>query len=358
MNTIMPLETQPVPVITLDHDGDALLRSHADWWQRKASLFTMVQGTPLGDLWLPLADGTLATQDVDLTPDLLDLERLAGLPQPPGSLELVGDRFRVADPYGRVPWVEAILGAPIRATIRGGSMRTRACVSNWEEWERHATHCDDSWFDQLKRLTTLMVQRNGGRYAIVQPTMRGPSDLAEAILGPELMCFSMFDHPQSLQRFLEEATGIFITVLRELLARIPAIAGGYVSPFGIWAPGTVVRTQCDATAFISAAQYARWFLPYDIRICERFDYSIIHLHSCSLHTVDALLAVERPHAIQVTLESRPKGPSLESMLPIFRKILGTKPLLLEGQLSPHEVHLLQDELPREGLAITARQTEW
>ena len=76
---------------------------------------------------------------------------------------------------------------------------------------------------------------------------------------------------------------------------------GYVNPFGIWAPGTVVRTQCDATAFLSAGHYAEWYLPYDERICEAVDYSIIHLHSCSLHTVDVLLEVERPHAIQVTL---------------------------------------------------------
>lgn len=344
--------------IALDNDGLALLERHADWWQRKGPLFTAVQGAPLGDLWLPLADGSLAMEDLALTPEMLDVDRLAGTPQAPGPLEVWGDRFRVADPYGRVPWVEAILGSPIRATIRGGSMRTQACVDHWDEWERDATHRDDGWLNLLLRLTELLVERSGGRYAVVQPTMRGPCDLAEAVLGPELMCLSMYDHPQSLRRFLDEATETFIHILRELLARIPPAAGGFVSPFGIWAPGTVVRTQCDATAFLSAAHYAQWYLPYDVRISESVDYSIIHLHSCSLHVVDALLAVERPHAIQVTLEARPKGPSLEEMLPIFRKILGAKPLLLEGKLSEAEVRWLQDRLPAGGLAITARQADW
>ncbi len=221
-----------------------------------------------------------------------------------------------------MPWVEAILGSPIRATIRGGSMRTQACIAHWDEWERGAGHRGDGWFDLLNRLTETLVERSGGRYAVVQPLMRGPCDLAEAVLGPELMCLSMYDHPQSLRRFLDEATETFIHILQGLLARIPPVAGGTVSPFGIWAPGTVVRTQCDATAFLSAAHYARWYLPYDMRISESVDYSFIHLHSCSLHVVDALLAVERPHAIQVTLEAPPKAPSLEDMLPIFRKILG------------------------------------
>jgi len=344
--------------VTLDQEGLNLLRRHADWWQRKGSLFTTVQGAPLGDLWLPLADGTLAAEDMDLRPEMLDIERLAGPPQPPGALQVHGDLFRTVDPYARVPWVEAILGTPVHATIRGGSMRTRAFIHDWLEWEQHPSHRDVAWLDLLRRLTELLAQRSNGRYAVVQPLMRGPSDLAEAVLGHRLMSFSIYDHPHSLQRFLVEVTDTFIAILREVLARIPPVQGGYVSPFGIWAPGTVVRTQCDASAFLSPAHYAQWFLPYDVRICESVDYSIIHLHSCSLHIVDALLAVERPHAIQVTLETGPQVPSLAEMLPTFHKILQVKPLLLEGPLTEDEVKWLQDRLPPDGLAITARRAQW
>jgi hypothetical protein len=188
--------------------------------------------------------------------------------------------------------------------------------------------------------------------------MRGPCDLAEAVLGPELLSYSLYEHQDSLRRFLDEAVGVFIEILHAQLARIAPVEGGTMSPFGIWAPGTVVRTQCDATAFLSADHYREWFLPYDERICETVDYSIIHLHSVSLHTVDALLAVERPHAIQVTLETSPPGPTLEEMVPVFRKALGVKPLLLEGYLSEEELRWLQDELPPDGLAINVRQTTW
>ena len=343
---------------TLEPDAQALLKRHADWWQGKGSLFSIARGEPLGDLWLPLADGTLATEDRTVRPEMLDLDRLAGPPREPGPLERTGDRFRTAAPYARVPWVEAILGTPIRATIQGGSMRTLAFIEDWDEWERRATHRDDAWFDALLRLTELLVARSGGRYAVAQTLMRGPCDLAEAVLGPELLSFSLFDHPDALRRFLDEAVDTFIEILHAQLARIAPVAGGYMSPFGLWAPGTVVRTQCDATAFLSAGHYREWFLPYDVRICEAVDYSIIHLHSVSLHTVDVLLSVERPHAIQVTLETSPPGPALEEMVPTFRKILGVKPLLLEGPLSEEEVSWLWDELPNDGLAINARRTGW
>ena len=74
-------------MISLDESGKTLLKRHARWWQRKESLLSLVKGAPLGGLWLPLADGTLAQDDLDLKPDMLDLDRLAGEPQPEGPLE-------------------------------------------------------------------------------------------------------------------------------------------------------------------------------------------------------------------------------------------------------------------------------
>jgi hypothetical protein len=168
----------------------------------------------------------------------------------------------------------------------------------------------------------------------------------------------MYDHMASLERFLEQVSGVFIQVVQALLTEFPDLEGGNVNPFGIWAPGTVVRTQCDATAFLSAEHYTHWYLPYDLRICESFAYSIIHLHSCSLHVVDDLLAQAKPDAIQVTLEDEPKGPSLEALKPVFEKILCAKPLLLEGKLSERQVYWLLENLPSAGLAIHARTTAW
>lgn len=338
-------------------DVKALLARHEAWWQGQEMLVACVPHTPLGELWLPLKDGSLASQDIRVTPDILDLDRLAGPPESEGGLECYGDRIRTRAPYGRVPWVEAILGCPIRATIQGGSMRTGSFVPDWAAWESKEEHFHDEWFDTLTRLTEMLVERSGGRFAVVQTLMRGPSDLVEAVLGPELMCLSLYDHPERLRRFLDEVTEVFIRVLKAQLERIPPIEGGYVNPFGVWAPGTVVRTQCDASSFLSPDQYAEWFLPYDIRICEAVDYSVIHLHSGSLHTVDALLEVERPHAIQISLDPEPSGPPVESLIPVFEKILAVKPLIVDGELSSEQVKHLQQQLLHGGLYISARQEE-
>ena len=338
----------------LDAGAKAILQRHADWWRGKGMLYAKLPDAPLGDLWLPLADGSLASEDLDVLPEMLDVERLAGSALEPGPLEFMGDQIATRQPYVRIPWVEAILGCPIRATIRGGSMRTRSFISDWTEWQRRATHRDVAWFDLLTRLTGLMVARSGGRYAVAQTLMRGPSDLAEAILGSELLCLSIYDHPRELRRFLDTVTEAFLEILWSQLERIPRIEGGCVNPFGVWAPGTTVRTQCDASAFLSPDHYARWFLPYDVRISEAVDYATIHLHSGSLHTVDALLKVERPQAIQVSLDPPPSGPPVEALLPVFRNVLAYKPLIVDGTMTPEEVQFLFDELPPDGLYIRAR----
>ena len=342
----------------VDEASAALLARHAAWWQRKGMLYAEPEAAPLGRLWLPLTDGTLAEEDGELKPEMVDVDRMAGEPLGTGPIETIGDQFVHVDPYPQIPWVEAILGVPIRTTVQGGSMRARALVARWEDWDVSAVHRNEAWFDLLKRLVELLAQRQGGRRAIVQTLMRGTSDLAEAVLGPELMCFSMYDHPAELRAFLEAASDLFIEILKEQLARIPRIQGGYVNPFGIWSPGTVVRTQCDASAFLSPQHYARWFLPYDMKVCEAVDFSIIHLHSNSLHTVDALLELERPHAIQVTLDLQPSGPPVARILPILRKILAVKPLILEGHLTDDDVRLVLDQLPGDGLSITRRRATY
>jgi hypothetical protein len=343
---------------TLDTAGLALAERHRAWWQRRGMLLTEVEGAPLSDLWLPLADGTLATEDLDLLPSMLDVDRLVGDPLEPGPLGATGDQFWTAAAYSRVPWVEAILGSPIRVTIQGGSMRAHPAVKSLHEWEQRPLRLNQAWLNLLIELTRKLVERSGGRRAVTHTLMRGPSDLAEAVLGPELMSFAMYDQPAALRRFLEEATEIFIEVLRAQQAVIPPIHGGYVNPFGIWAPGSVVRTQCDASAFLSPKHYAGWYLPYDARISQAVDYSVIHLHSSSLHTVAALVESDYPLAIQIIIETNPGCPTFEKLLSIARRILEKKPLILEGPMTPAEIERARRELPTDGLCIIARRAAW
>ncbi len=333
-----------------------LLERHEAWWGGRGLLVARVPSSPLGDLWLPLTGGDLAREDADLRPEMLDTERLAGPPQPDGPLGRFGDRIRTAEAYARIPWVEAILGCPVRASIQGGAMRAQSIVRDWARWRGVSRSRDDAWLDALRTQVDLLVARSGGRAAVTHTLMRGPVDLAEAALGPRLLALSIYDHPVELRRFLEEATALFLEVLEAQWERIPAIAGGTVNPFGVWGAGRSVRTQCDASAILSPRQYREWFLPWDVEICRSVPYSIIHLHSGSLHTVPALLEGGYPRAIQVTLDPEPSGPPVLSLVDVFRQVLAVKPLIVDGYLTDEDVAALLGALPHTGLYISARAT--
>jgi hypothetical protein len=232
---------------TLSGAARALLPRHAAWWQHRGSLYVAHETGPLQSLWLPLSDGTLAHADLDLTPDMLDLERIAGAALDPGPLDVYGDTLQYRVPYGVVPWVEAIMGCPIRATFQSGSMRSSLIVRDWDDW-KHAAKWVDGWADALVALTRMLVERSGGCYAIAQTLMRGPSDLAEAALGPELMCTSMYDHPDELRAFLRDICDIFMRVLRIQMEHWPRVEGGYVSWWasgrpGLWCARSAMRRR-------------------------------------------------------------------------------------------------------------------
>ena len=142
----------PTLPYTLSDEVRTLMRRHADWWQQRGSLYVRHESGPLSSLWLPLSDGTLATADLDLQPEMLDLDRITGPALEPGPLETIGDTLAYRMPYGTVPWVESIMGCPIRATFQSGSMRSGHIVHEWDDW-KHAQQWSERWAEALLQLT-------------------------------------------------------------------------------------------------------------------------------------------------------------------------------------------------------------
>jgi hypothetical protein len=172
------------------------------------------------------------------------------------------------------------------------------------------------------------------------------------------MCLSMYDHPKELLDFLDRVTETWLDIWRVQFDRIPRVHGGYVNTFGIWAPGTVARTQCDASAFLSPRQYAEWYMPYDERICQAVDYACIHLHSGSLHTVEPLMSVDSLKAIQVSIDPVPASPPVRDLVPAMKRVLEGKPLIVTGPMTEDEAAMLEDELPGDGLCLQPQQGSW
>ncbi|MDH7570147.1 MAG: hypothetical protein QHJ73_11245, partial [Armatimonadota bacterium] len=262
-----------------------------------------------------------------------------------------GDVFVAAAPYTKIPWIEAILGCPIRVSLRSHSFWAEAFVSA-EQLSTFAVRPDERWTNKLMEFTRYLVANARGRYLVAHTLMRGVSDMLVAMLGDALFCQALYDTPDVVHRLADQCADLFIQVARAQLALIPPFHGGWCNLFGIWAPGRSVRSQDDATALLSPQLYERFILPYQRRIADAFDYSTIHLHSACLH-VAPLVCDSNFSAVQVSVDPVPFGPPMADLIPVLARMAQQKPLLVEGPMTEAELDEALRVLPGSGLFVGA-----
>ena len=329
-----------------------ILKRHKAFWDMEdveKPLMRVGRYSPMGGGWsFPLADGNTAEDSMYLTPEVIDPHRFIG--ERSGSVNPISGDFIAGAGMPGFCWMEAIMGCPIRISI--GSIWSEPFLEDWGDLGKMRLSDDNPWFKKLLAFTRLLAEREAeDGYPIVQPLLRGPIDIAAAALGDEQTCMAVYDSPDEFRQLLQIATDAFIKVAQAHLALIPRFHDGYLSSYGIWAPGTVVRTQADNSALVAPQTYREFLLPCDERICDSFDYPLIHLHSGGLHVVDVLLTAEKLRAIQVSLDY-PAGPPVSEALPILKKINEQKPLIITGPVTEEELEQLQETLSPRGLCMS------
>jgi hypothetical protein len=352
-----------------DDNLKTLLDRHAAFWSRapvdRPLLNTSTQSEEsrydLTGLNITLADGTtLSVQDEPLTPDMMDPTLMLDVQEfPNGALARVSDGTQVVDdllvtraPLTKMTWVEAIMGCPVIPKLDTGSIYSAPYLESAGQASNIPPPEESPWLSLLQDYTRALVENSGGSYQVVQCLQRGPIDLVSALMGHSEMCYAIADEPVELHALSELCAETFVTVARAQEAIIPELEGGRCTPFGVWAPGTFVRTQCDVTSSVSAKMYEEVFFPYDVQICQQFDYSAVHLHSGYLHTIDVFLKDKYPTAVQVSLDTGSTPYTVHDLIPVFARVLEVKPLFIQGRLTASELDELLEKLPPRGLMVS------
>lgn len=292
----------------------------------------------------PLADGQLVAEGDRLVPEKVSPRHLVS-PREGPVLLVEGDFIQGVAPYD-LCWTEAIEGCPLR--WRAGHVWAEPFLEELD-WAIRLSP-DDPWLGKLLEITRLQADQAQGHYPVCQPLLRGPVDMAAAAIGDEVLCLALADEPERAQRLLASCTDIFIAVARAWMGAAPSFQGGCCL-YGIWAPGTAMRTQCDNAALLSPSLYREFLIPCDERICACFDYPLMHTHSGFIGMVaEVLLGVRGLRAIQVSLDW-PAGPPVAELLPAFQQINRQMPLIITGGLAEEELDLLLGALSPRGLCL-------
>lgn len=222
---------------------------------------------------------------------------------------------------------------------------------SWDEALAIRLDPDNRWYRKCLDYADVLVRSANGAFPVSHSPEIGPTDLHAVLRGHTQSILDLVDEPDKSADLLWGLGEIFRTVTAELWKRLPLFCGGYFdAQYSLWAPGPMIRIQEDATATYSPALYRRLVQPVDRMLAAQFPCSFIHLHSTSMHLLDAFLEINQIQCFQVNKDAA--GPPLEKMVACFRSIQNAgKPLLVRGSFTAGELGLLLDSLEPSGLFL-------
>ena len=263
--------------------------------------------------------------------------------------EAGGDFVFSGAPFLGLPWIEASLGCGVVADHNSGSTRSTPPEGFAANPVTPTFSEDNPWVAKMLEFIPALQTRSAGRYPVGVTLMRGISDLLSALYGAQDFVFRMNDEPEEVRRVISQLTEYWIAFGRSLLAHLPPFHGGTGAFFySLWCPGETIWLQEDAIALLSPALYEQFILPADLRIAQCFENAIIHLHPTRFIPSRQLIS---SNLAAIELHSDHDGPRAETLEQHYRTVLGSKPLLIWGDLTDADLDFIFSRLPHHGLAV-------
>lgn len=287
--------------------------------------------------------GPIQPEDVDPAAFLDDYERLYQF-----SRSIDQDCFFVAEPFTGLPWVEAIFGCP----VGGGdeSFWAGRALDNLADLPDEIELETNPWYNKYMDFTRALVELARGRFMVGQPILRGPTDVLSAMRGHQQFVLDLCYQPEEARRCLAVVGRAFKQFMIDQQELIPDFHGGRgIGFYYLWAPGKVIWLQEDASALLSPTLFGKFAAPEDSRILAAQEYNLFHLHPASFFIIDQLIEMEPLKVIQINKDVG--GPTVGEMIPVFRKVLAKKRLVVWGEFDDDEVAELIHGLPFRGLML-------
>jgi hypothetical protein len=300
----------------------------------------------------PVNGGKNLVSPTRLQPSDIDIERILGLDKPPREI-FEGKRI---NPLGCVyseAWTEAIIGCPIYASQVSCSSKPIALPTQQavETFSIDQAKGSD-WTQVLEALVDRTVQAAGQTRPVRQPHLRGIVDMLAAYLGEEEMCLALVDQPAQIERLASQFAELYIILAKRFLKSRPCWMDGYVSSWGMYAPGELLDYQADASSILSPAIYDQHFKKYDAQVLRAFPYQVMHTHSCGLHILEPILQIDELLTVQISLDREANVWEPQEIVDSVEKIQQRgKRALITGELTDEELRGLLRQLDPRGLAV-------
>jgi hypothetical protein len=348
----------------------SLLARHQAFWEGAEENTFLRAVSPYGPstpVAVPQRDGSIVTRAERLEPDMIDptllidevenwdRERLDATLRLQGQFIVhvgTGDLMPLSTAWGKIPWVEAMLGCPIKMTE--GQIWNEHYPGDPEEVIRRGANLEHNpWLELYLEFLRQLQSRLSDRFPVSAHTLvRGTSDLVAALMGVQEACLGWIDQPSFMARLLRVCTDAVLTVAEAGRKVLKPYRNGHLSGYAIWAPAPVVATQADHSTLLSARMYAQHILPYDLEVIRSCPFSVIHLHNNGLHVAPLLVQVPELNVIEVAMDPYPTGERKAYEVEMLQMILAHKSLILDVKLPSYEEgEWLLAQLPQRRLCF-------
>lgn len=337
-------------------DFETYKKRHLAFWQMSESSsplvgFTVGAGVDSWSYWqynkaaqALFKQETILTGDIDPADFVEDQRRYLE-----SSAQIDDDVCRTAIPLASIPWMEAILGCPVHSS--GTSLKSKEILDAPASLKPVEFDPANPWIQKYLQFIDVYYQAFEDLYPVGQSVVRGPSDLACALLGAENATMALVMEPEAMHRLLDYVTDQLEQFLRLQLQHLPSFQEGYViGQYEIWAPQPAVRIQEDFSVLYSPRLYDEFLRPLDERLAAIAPYSLFHLHASSLFLIDNILEVSTINAFQVSKDAGID--TIAAMLPELQKIQQAgKPLIVKGAFDDDDLQLIKANLSLRGLCL-------
>jgi hypothetical protein len=266
---------------------------------------------------------------------------------------LDGDLFWPVVPTRSIPWLEAMMGAPIHYFHDHGAVSIFAepSAGGFERFAPATSLSSNPWFRKLIEFIAALARLSTGRFPLAGSHTRGPWDILSAVRGMSNVLEGLYACPHTLSRLAEQCADLWIAVTSKLAEIVPAWEGGYVGVFGVWAPGFSAMPQNDMSVSVSPRMYRELLAPADLRTVRACGYPMFHTHSAGYHHLEAVVELLGGRgSLNVVVDET--GPALEVLIPVLRKAQ-QKPIPLHLFCTNSQlVEQLSAALSPKGLAIS------
>jgi hypothetical protein len=259
------------------------------------------------------------------------------------------DMLRGAAPLQAIFWSDATLGC--RLKIGPGNVASEPLNLSWEQIDQFKFDHNDKWFKKYLEWIEVLVAHSAGRYPVSHGPLNGPYDYVAFLRGYEQSILDLALEGEKTAPVIDKMADYFSEYNIETWKKIPLFHGGYFDTgYALWAPGSIIRYQEDAVAFLSPDLYRRYLKSVDQRIASQYEYTYMHLHSTSMIILDQLLEIPELRCLEINNDV--VGPPIKEMIPCFRMVQKAgRPLIIRGNFYPDDIRLIMDSLEPAGLYL-------